>query len=141
MNPQIYGYLMEKLLEEKAADVWFVPIQMKKNRPAVMLSVLAPGGLEDRLTGIIMRETSTLGVRSRRVSRHTAHREIIELETSLGMAHAKVKRFGDFMAVTPEYEDCRRIARERNLPLQEVSRTVEAEARSFLDGHGTASSV
>jgi uncharacterized protein (TIGR00299 family) protein len=133
MNPQIYGYLMEMLLEEKAADVWFVPIQMKKNRPAVMLSVLAPAGLETRLIETIMRETSTLGVRSRRVSRHTAQREIIEVDTTLGKAHAKVKRFGDFTAVSPEYEDCRRIARERNMPLQEVTRTVEADARRYLD--------
>jgi hypothetical protein len=138
MNPQIYGYLMEKLLEERAADVWFVPIQMKKNRPAVMLSVLGPAGLEARLTEIIMRETSTLGIRSRRVSRHTAQREVIEIETSLGHARAKIKRYAGFLAVTPEYEDCRRIARERNLPLQEVSRLIEAEARRRLTGHAGA---
>jgi len=66
---------MEKLFAEKAADVWFTPIQMKKNRPAVMLSVLTPSSLETKLTEIIMKETSTLGIRSRPVSRHMAHRE------------------------------------------------------------------
>jgi hypothetical protein len=133
MNPQIYGYLMEKLLAEKAADVWFTPIQMKKNRPAVMLSVLGPASSEARLTEIIMRETSTLGVRARRVARHIAQREIIEFESSLGRVHAKVKRFGDFLAVAPEYEDCRRIAQERGLPLQEVARIIEDEARQHLN--------
>jgi hypothetical protein len=135
MNPQIYGYLMEKLFTEKAADVWFTPIQMKKNRPAIMLSVLAPASLETKLTEIIMRETSTLGIRSRPVSRHMAHREIIEFDSSLGRAKAKIKRFGDdIVAVSPEYDDCRRLALEHNLPLHEVSRVVEIEARLYLNG-------
>jgi hypothetical protein len=135
MNPQIYGYLMEKLFNEKAADVWFTPIQMKKNRPAIMLSVLAPASLETKLTEIIMRETSTLGIRSRPVSRHMAHREIIEFDSSLGRAKAKIKRFGDdIVAVSPEYDDCRRLALEHNLPLHEVSRVVEIEARLYLNG-------
>jgi pyridinium-3,5-bisthiocarboxylic acid mononucleotide nickel chelatase len=136
MNPQIYGYLMEKLFAEKAADVWFTPIQMKKNRPAVMLSVLAPASLETKLTGIIMQETSTLGIRSRPVSRHMAHREIIEFDSSLGRAKAKIKRFGgDIIAVSPEYDDCRRLALEHNVPLHEISRIVEIEARRYLAQH------
>jgi pyridinium-3,5-bisthiocarboxylic acid mononucleotide nickel chelatase len=136
MNPQIYGYLMEKLFAEKAADVWFTPIQMKKNRPAIMLSVLAPASLETKLTEIIMRETSTLGIRSRPVSRHMAQREIIEFDSSLGRAKAKIKRFGDdIVAVSPEYDDCRRLALEHNLPLHEVSRIVESEARRYLAEH------
>jgi uncharacterized protein (TIGR00299 family) protein len=134
MNPQIYGFLMEKLFAEKAADVWFTPIQMKKNRPAIMLSVLAPASLETKLTEIIMRETSTLGIRSRPVSRHTAQREIIEFDSSLGRAKAKIKRFGgDIVAVSPEYDDCRRLALEHNLPLHEVSRIVASEARRYLN--------
>jgi uncharacterized protein (TIGR00299 family) protein len=137
MNPQIYGYLMEKLFAEKAADVWFTPIQMKKNRPAIMLSVLAPSTLEGKLSEIIMKETSTLGIRSRAVSRHMAQREIIEFDSSLGRAHAKIKRFGqDILAVSPEYDDCRRLALEHNLPLHEVSRIVEIEARHYLAEHG-----
>jgi hypothetical protein len=136
MNPQIYGYLMEKLFTEKAADVWFTPIQMKKNRPAIMLSVLAPASLETKLTEIIMRETSTLGIRSRPVSRHMAQREIIEFDSSLGRAKAKIKRFGDdTLAVSPEYDDCRRLALEHNLPLHEVSRIVEIEDRRYLNEH------
>ncbi len=137
MNPQIYGYLMEKLFAEKAADVWFTPIQMKKNRPAIMLSVLATSTLEGKLSEIIMKETSTLGIRSRAVSRHMAQREIIEFDSSLGRAHAKIKRFGqDILAVSPEYDDCRRLALEHNLPLHEVSRIVEIEARHYMAEHG-----
>lgn len=132
MNPQIYGYLMEKLLAIKAADVWFTPIQMKKNRPAIMLSVLGTIENEAKLVEVIMRETSTLGVRARHVTRHTAHREILEFTSSLGLTHVKIKRFGDFFSVSPEYEDCRRIALENGLPLQEVLRIVENEARRNL---------
>jgi uncharacterized protein (TIGR00299 family) protein len=136
MNPQIYGFLMEKLFAEKAADVWFTPIQMKKNRPAIMLSVLAPSALETKLIEIIMRETSTLGIRSRPVSRHMAQREIVEIDSSLGRAKAKIKRFGnDIVAVSSEYDDCRRLALEHNLPLHEVSRIVEIEARQYVNEH------
>jgi uncharacterized protein (TIGR00299 family) protein len=133
MNPQIYGYLMERLFAEKAADVWFTPIQMKKNRPAVMLSVLAPSSLEANLSEIIMRETSTLGIRSRRVSRHVAQREIVEFNSSLGRAKVKIKRFGqDIVDIYPEYDDCRQLALEHNLPLHEVSRILETETRQYL---------
>ncbi len=132
MNQQNYGYLMERLLAAKAADVWFTPIQMKKNRPAIMVSVLGPAILENELTEIVMRETSTLGVRTRYVNRHTAWREIIEFSSSLGKTHAKVKRYGNIFTVSPEYEDCRRIALERNLPLQEVYRIIESEARQLI---------
>jgi pyridinium-3,5-bisthiocarboxylic acid mononucleotide nickel chelatase len=133
MNPQVYGYLMDRLLAAKAADVWFTPIQMKKNRPAVMLSVLGEAALEVKFTEIIMQETTTLGIRARKVARHVAQREIIEFESSLGHTRAKVKRWGaGFMSVSPEYEDCRRIAMEKGLPLLEVSRLIETEARQYL---------
>jgi len=136
MNPQIYGYLMEQLFAEKAADVWFTPIQMKKNRPAIMLSVLAPAHAEPRIIEIIMRETSTLGIRVRPVSRHIAQREIVEIESSLGRVRAKIKRYsGDILAVSPEYDDCRRIALERELPFHEVHRVVEKEVRQHLSQH------
>lgn len=133
MNPQIYGYLMELLFAEGAADVWFTPIQMKKNRPAVMLSVLAPIHLESRMAEIIMRETSTLGIRAQSVSRHTAQREIIEFDSTLGHVRAKVKRYSNnILAISPEYEDCRRIATERSMPLREVQKILEKEASQYL---------
>jgi uncharacterized protein (TIGR00299 family) protein len=130
MNPQIYGYLMEKLLAEKALDVWLTPIQMKKNRPAVTLSVLAASQFEGKLIEIIMRETTTLGIRTRPVSRHIAQRELIEFGSSLGHVQAKVKRFaGQIVDISPEYEDCRRIALEKDIPLREVYRIINTEIR------------
>jgi uncharacterized protein (TIGR00299 family) protein len=135
MSPEICGYLMEKLFTMQALDVWFAPIQMKKNRPAVMLSVLAPRHAEFDLTQAIMRETSTLGIRVSPVFRHIAEREMIEFDSTVGHTRAKVKRFvSDILSIHPEYEECRRIALERNIPLQEVYRIIEADARRYLTG-------
>jgi pyridinium-3,5-bisthiocarboxylic acid mononucleotide nickel chelatase len=134
-SPEIYGYLMEKLFNMQAIDVWFTPIQMKKNRPAVMLSVLAPRHAESDLTQTIMRETSTMGIRVSPVFRHITEREIIAFDSSLGHTKVKVKRFmGDIISIHPEYEECRRIAMERSIPLQEVYRSIETEARRYLKG-------
>jgi uncharacterized protein (TIGR00299 family) protein len=133
MSPEIYSYLMEKLFAKQALDVWFTPIQMKKNRPAVMLSVLAPRYAESNLTQTIMRETSTLGIRVSPVFRHIAEREIIEFDSRVGHTKVKVKRFtGNILSIHPEYEECRRIALERDIPLQEVYRIIESEARRYL---------
>lgn len=133
MSPEIYGYLMERLFTMQAVDVWFTPIQMKKNRPAVMLSVIAPRSAEFDLTQTIMRETSTLGMRVSPVFRHIAERETIEFDSTLGRTKAKVKRFmGNILSIHPEYEECRRIALERNIPLQEVCRIIETEAHRYL---------
>lgn len=135
MNPEIYGYLMDRLFDEEAVDVWFTPIQMKKNRPATMVSVLAPRYAEFRLTETIVRETSTLGIRVSPVCRHIARRDTIDFESSLGRVRAKVKRFlGDVLSVSPEYEDCRRIALEQHIPLREVYRIIETESWTHLPG-------
>jgi len=134
MNPQIHGYLMEKLFREKALDVWFTPIQMKKKRPAVMLSVLTEKARETILTDIILRETSTLGLRVQPVARHITDREIREFNSSLGTVKLKVKRLGtEILSVSPEYEDCRRIALERQMPLQEVQRIITIESASIIN--------
>jgi uncharacterized protein (TIGR00299 family) protein len=130
MNPQVYGYLMEVLLAEKAADVWFTPIQMKKNRPAVMLSVLAPAKLETKMTEIIFKETTTLGIRVRPIRRHVAQREMRPFESSLGLVNIKIKSYsGDVLEIAPEYEDVRQIARDKSAPFIEVQRVVTEEAR------------
>jgi len=132
-SPEIYGYLMDKLFTRGAVDVWFTPIQMKKNRPATMVSVLAPRSMEADLTEMILRETSTFGVRIRPVYRHIAERDTFMFESSLGEIRVKVKRLkGDILSISPEYEDCRRIALERNIPLQEVYRIVETESWNHL---------
>ncbi len=138
MNPEMYGYVMERLFEAKARDVWFTPIQMKKGRPATMLSVLASPKDEGRLAEIVLRETSSLGLRIRSVRRVEAEREVREFDSSLGRVTVKVKLIhGTPVGVSPEYEACRSIARTKKLPLQEVYRLVSAEAgERFLDASG-----
>jgi uncharacterized protein (DUF111 family) len=133
MNPQIYDYVMERLFAQGALDVWFTHIQMKKNRPAVMLSVLSPAAAESQLAETIMRETSTLGIRVRPVYRHIAGREILEFESSYGKVRVKVKRFEDeIVSIAPEYDECKKIAADKGIPLRNVYRTVEAEARKLI---------
>ncbi|MBA7604422.1 Pyridinium-3,5-bisthiocarboxylic acid mononucleotide nickel insertion protein [subsurface metagenome] len=133
MSPELYGYVMERLFEHGALDVWFTPIQMKKNRPAVMLSVLAPPEAEGKIVDTLLRETSTLGLRWQRVGRHESEREMIAFDSSLGRVGVKVKRFrGARISLSPEFEDCRRLAQEHGLPLQEVYRIVTAEASAQL---------
>jgi hypothetical protein len=135
MSAELLAYTQEMLLTKGAADVWFTPIQMKKSRPAVMVSVLCQEALEADLVDVLLRETSTLGVRVRDVSRYEAERDVFEFESSLGPAAVKVKRLpGEAPRVAPEYEVCRRIAQERSLPLAEVYRIVAAEAEQRLAG-------
>jgi len=121
------------LFKQGAMDVWFTPIQMKKNRPAVMLSVLAPGEVESRLAETLMRETSTLGIRVRPVFRHIAGRDVVEIDSSFGRVRVKVKRFQDeVLSIVPEYDECRKIAAKKDIPLRDVYRMIEAEARKLL---------
>ncbi len=137
MTPELLGYAQERLMAAGAADAWFSSIQMKKNRPAVMLSVLCSEGLEAEMVRLILRETTTLGVRSRDVRRYEAAREVIEFESSLGAAAVKVKRLaGEEPVLSPEYEVCRRIAEAQGLPLAEVYRIVASEAGAFLAAGG-----
>ncbi len=133
MPPEQLAYAQESLMAAGAADVWFTPIQMKKNRPAVMLCVLCHEGVESALIDLVLRETTTLGVRVRDVSRYEAEREVFEFESSLGHAAVKLKRLaGERPRIAPEFEVCRRIAQERAMPLAEVYRIVAAEAESAL---------
>jgi len=135
MTPEQLGFVQERLFAAGAADVWFTAIQMKKNRPGVMLSVIGAEALESDIARLLLRETSTLGVRSREVSRYEAEREVIAFESSLGAVEVKVKRLpGEKPRPAPEFESCRRIALQTSLPLPEVYRIVEAEAEAWLAG-------
>ncbi len=135
MSSELFGHVMDRLFAKGALDVWFTPIQMKKNRPAVMLSVLSPPQAEEQMMETILRETSTLGVRVQRIERHECEREMVPFNCSLGMVMVKVKRFqGKRIGLSPEFEDCRRIALENDLPLQEVYQTVTTEASAQLWG-------
>jgi len=133
MSPEILGYVQERLFASGAADVWLTPIQMKKGRPGVVLSVLCPVEAEGAIVSLLLRETSTLGVRLREVRRQEAEREMLEFESSLGPAVVKVKRLpGEPPQAAPEYEVCRRLAEASGRPLAEVYRIVQAEAQTLL---------
>ena len=133
MNPEAYPYVSERLFELGARDVWLTPINMKKGRTGVMLSALVDPGIETRAVDLVLQETSTLGVRVSSVRRHEAERESVTVETSIGAISVKVKRLGDRnVSLSPEYEDCRRIARETGLPILDVYRIVESEASNEI---------
>jgi uncharacterized protein (TIGR00299 family) protein len=121
MNPQIYGVLMDRLLAEGALDVFYTSIQMKKNRPGTLLTVIGSPSHRDRLTATIFRETTTIGVRYREMARECLDREIVTVETALGSVRVKVARQGsDILNVSPEFEDCVRLATEHGRPVKEI---------------------
>ena len=129
MSGELLGYVHERLLDIGARDVWFTPIQMKKNRPAVMMSAIVVSDLEAQAVELVLKETSTLGVRVRPLTRYEAERESVEIETSFGLLEVKLKRLdGKVVGVSPEFEACRRVALERGLPLQDVYRKVQRDA-------------
>ena len=122
MNPQIYGWLYERLFNAGALDVWTTPIYMKKNRPAQMLSVLVDAEHRDICTKIIFEETTTIGLRVIEIARRVeAVRRMATVTTSFGDVQCKVSAFdGKIVSITPEYEDCRRLAEKNSVPLKAV---------------------
>ncbi|HSS61985.1 MAG TPA: nickel pincer cofactor biosynthesis protein LarC [Candidatus Limnocylindrales bacterium] len=133
LAPNLVAALAEDLMQAGALDVAIVPAVMKKGRPGHVLSVMAPPELAGRLSELLLRESSTLGVRLTPVQRVLAGRRVIEVSTPLGTARVKVKELGGrAVDVAPEYEDCRRIARETGRALREVIRVVDATARREL---------
>jgi uncharacterized protein (DUF111 family) len=127
MNPQVYDYLIEKIMKQGAQDAYLTPIIMKKGRPAILLSVLTDKQSSDAVLDIIFRETTSIGVRIREVERKKLEREIREVDTLFGKVRIKISKRGDeIFTITPEYDDCRRIAEEKQVPLK----TVIEEAKS-----------
>jgi uncharacterized protein (TIGR00299 family) protein len=121
MSPQVYGYFAERALEAGALDVFSVPVQMKKNRPGQLVTVLCKPADREKFTGLLFRETTTLGVRQSHVQRRALERESIFVETSFGSIRLKIARLnGQILNVAPEYEDCQRVAAERGIPLKQV---------------------
>ena len=122
MNPQIYGYLYDRLFEAGARDVWTIPIYMKKNRPGQMLSVMVSEEEKEACARIIFRETTSIGIRVRRLEeRLEAVRHMAKVETKYGVIACKVSAYGGHIInVSPEYEDCCRLAREKGVPLKLV---------------------
>ena len=131
MPGEMFGHVQDKLFRLGALDVWMTPVQMKKNRPGVMLSALVRDDVTDAAARLILAETSTFGVRRRLVERYEADRETVDLDSSLGRVRVKVKKLdGESVHFAPEYEDCRRIALSGGLALGEVMERVREEARS-----------
>lgn len=116
LNPQIAGYVLERALELGALDAYLTPTQMKKNRPGVVITLLARPADRDVLVGLLLRETTTLGVRVASCERVVLERELVKVATPYGDIAVKVA--GD--KATPEYEDCRAAARRSHVPLRQV---------------------
>ena len=116
-TPETLGYAMERLLEAGALDVTLTPVHMKKNRPGVILCVLARPEDRERLAALVFAETSTLGLRIHVAERRVEARSVVEVETRFGKLRVKVSASGAF---APEYEDCRKLARETGAPLREI---------------------
>jgi len=121
MNPQIYGYFQEKALAAGALDVYTTPVQMKKNRPGTLLTLLCKPQDANALMSLIFAETTTFGARAYTAWRRTLPRESVNVHTQYGDVRIKLSRVnGHIQHVAPEFEDCRRLAVEKNVPLQRV---------------------
>lgn len=133
MNPQLYGYVMTRLFEAGALDVYFTPIYMKKNRPATKLSVIARKEDEYKLCEILLRETSTLGVRVKAVWRHEAQRETRKIMTRFGEISVKIKIIdGKMTQCMPEYDICTRLAKALGVPVAEIIQEVAVLTQELL---------
>ena len=120
MNPEVYGYLFDRLLERGACDVYATPVLMKKGRPGNVLSVLAPAGRLDELAAIVLQETTTIGLRYYGVERRVLERQIRTVVTPYGEVKVKFSCIDGRRRAAPEYEDCARLAQEHQVPLLSV---------------------
>ena len=131
LNPQVFGYVMDRLFEDGALDAFGVPVQMKKSRPGTLLTVLCKPEDASKLTQLIFTETTTLGVRRRDEMRQTLARRWEKVGTRWGDVRIKIASMnGTVTNYAPEYEDCRRIAAEHHVPLKTV---IQEAARTYLD--------
>ena len=125
LNPQVYPYVMDKLLAIGVLDVWLTPIIMKKNRSAITLSVLINDHLLEKVTQILFEETTTIGLRYYKTERTMAKREVVNVTLPWGQAKAKISSYhGKVCSITPEYEDCKRLAMEHDVPLKKVQQMI-----------------
>jgi uncharacterized protein (TIGR00299 family) protein len=132
LNPQAYEHVMARLFQAGALDVTLSPVQMKKERPGTQLWVLCRPEDADKLVKIIFAETSTLGVRKQQVERLSLARSIETVETPYGPVRVKIAELGGGQVkIAPEYEDCRRLAQEKGVPLREVFQAAEFAMRHY----------
>lgn len=121
MNPQFYGYVMDKLFEKGALDVYLTPVYMKKNRPGIVISVLVHENKEKSIIEVLFKETTTIGIRKFKIKRYELQREIKRVETEFGKVDFKISKYeGEIVNISPEFEDLKRISMERALPLKDV---------------------
>jgi hypothetical protein len=137
-SPQLVGYAMERAFALGALDCFLTPVQMKKNRPGVVVSILCRAAEREALTSLLFAETTTLGVRSYEVERRALKREFIGVETEFGAINVKVARRADgrLMNVAPEYEDCRAAAGRAGVPLHVVEAAARAAAHDATGESG-----
>lgn len=128
-SPEIVSYTSERLFENGALDVFYTPIYMKKSRPAFMLTVLARPEDEEKLAGIILTETTTLGIRKSLSRRYCMKRETVSVATVYGDARVKIASNGAFRKASPEYEDCRKLAGTHGIPISKIYEAVMENAR------------
>jgi uncharacterized protein (TIGR00299 family) protein len=134
MNPQIYGYIIEKLLTAGALDVYLTPIYMKKNRPATLLGVIAKKVDEASLAQLILTETTTFGMRVIPLGRYEAQRDFQKVNTPFGDVRVKIKILdGHAIQAAPEYEDCVILAKEKNVTLGEVYQAAQTAGQALLN--------
>ncbi len=135
MNPEVYEYVRERLMAAGARDVWLQNVQMKKGRPGVVVSAITPESEKDAIIRELLQETTTLGVRVTPVTRYEAVRESVVIRTPLGPAGVKIKRLvagGEIVGISPEFEDCRRLAEQSSVPLSRVYDIVRRAAEDSL---------
>jgi len=133
MNPQFYDYVMEKLLAMGVLDVFMTPILMKKNRPATLLTIISPSEKLPSITSFLLRETTTLGLRWREEERSRTDREILSFQTRYGKIQFKLARWeGKIVNLSPEYDDCKRLALRKKVPLKKIFEEARREAMTSL---------
>jgi uncharacterized protein (TIGR00299 family) protein len=121
MNPQFYSYIIERLVKEGANEAFIQPVIMKKGRIGTLLTVICKKELQDKIIDIIFSETTTFGIRINRLDRVALEREIKQISTKYGPVNVKIGKYKDkVMSVSPEYEDCRKIAGQKKVPIKKV---------------------
>jgi pyridinium-3,5-bisthiocarboxylic acid mononucleotide nickel chelatase len=130
MNPEFYEYIIEKLIKEGAIDAFVRPVIMKKKRPGVLLTVLCKPDVKDKMIGVIFDETTTFGIRINNVSRIKLDREIKKVDTKYGLIEVKIGRYnGIVKTISPEYESCKKIAKENSISLKKIYDMALIEAK------------
>ena len=121
MNPQLFGVVMDRLYAAGALEVFYTPVQMKKNRPGTLLTVISGPERRTDMSAIVFAETTTIGVRHYDVQRECLEREIVTVDTPIGQVRFKISRHGGRVVnATPEFEDCAALARDRQLSVKDV---------------------